>query len=188
MRLNIGSDTLVLPRERWINHDIRKVHPDIIELDVRQGLPYSADSVEEIYGGNFFDHLSLYEGLQFLGDCHRVLKSGGAVKLSLMDTDKIINAYLYDTMNQFNKIQPSEYSAMREKSLKFATFLLGNLAKGEKEYSGHKMLYTPSSIKEVASQVGLTTKYLICPPFDVEPWTVSDKNHQSHCFYVELIK
>jgi ubiquinone/menaquinone biosynthesis C-methylase UbiE len=188
MKLNIGSDTVVLPKEHgWTNINLVKVHPDIVVLDVREGLPYGNESVEEIYAGNFFDHLTLFEGVKFLQEARRVLKPGGTVKFSLMDMDRIINAYLYNEMDQYAKIQPYEYRQMQDKSLKFAVFLLGNLAK-EKEYTGHRMLYTPASVKEVAENCGFKVQFHMAPDWSQEPWCVENKEFQSHVFYVELVK
>lgn len=186
LKLNIGCDTLTLPKP-WLNIDLRQVKEDIIALDVRRGLPYSALSVDEIYAGHFFDHLSYYEGLNFLKESYRVLKSGGILRLSLMDTDKLIDDYLIGRMAHYNNIQPEEYKQMVEQSLKFATFLLGNLGK-EVEYMGHKMLYTASSIWEVSRKCGFAGAALVKPDFTIEPWSVGNKEHLSHSLYVELKK
>ncbi len=187
MRLNVGCNNLVLPKDRWVNIDTIKYHEDVTILDIRPGLPYPDESVEEIYGGNFFDHLTLFEGVKFLQEARRVLKPGCSVKFSLMDTDKIMNAYLYGEMDKFNDIQPPEYAAFREKSLKFAVFLLGNMAKTQ-EYTGHKMLYTPASIQEVGQGQGFQVRFHPKPDFTQEPWCVENQKFSNHVFYVELIK
>jgi hypothetical protein len=188
IRLAIGTDTLVLPKDKgWVNYDIRKVHPDIIQFDVRNPLPYENKTVSEIYAGHFFDHLTYFEGLDFLKQCKRLLTDDGVIEFSIMDTNAIIAAFLTKRMSAYDNLQPIEYRNMESDALKFGCFLLGNLAH-EKEYTGHKMVYTQISIKEVARMAGFKSCNIIEPDFQKEPWCVENPEYKNHAFYVEIRK
>ena len=57
-------------------------------LDVRQGLPFA--DVESIYAEHFLEHLTLDDGLAFLKECRRVLRSDGILRLSTPNLDWVI--------------------------------------------------------------------------------------------------
>ncbi len=185
MKLNIGCEACVLPTDEWVNYDRIKVHPDVLQHDVRNGIPMPKNSVDVIYGGNFFDHLSYYEGIALLRECRRVLKDNGKIYFSVMDTDTIINAYLMHRMEQYTGIQPEIFGHFSN-ATKFATFLLGNLALGG-EYTGHKMLFTPQSISEMFWEVGITA-HCITPDFREQPWCAENPLYRTSNLYVEGTK
>ena len=185
MKLNLGAEKCVLPTPEWANLDKVKVHPDVVQHDFRTGLPYPRESVEVVYGGNFFDHLTYYEALDLLKEIKRVLLPYGKVYFSIMDTDTLINAYLSHNMEQYDRIQPPFFKEFTN-STKFATFLLGNLSISP-EYMGHKMLYTPQSIQELFWKVELTC-HVIEPDFTKEPWCVENPLYRTSNLYVEGTK
>ncbi|MGH9456069.1 MAG: class I SAM-dependent methyltransferase, partial [Thermoanaerobaculia bacterium] len=83
VKLHIGSGTVAL--DGWVNVDLEE-HPGVDRvLDVRRGLPF--DGVSRIFAEHFIEHLTLAEGLQFLGECRRVLAEGGVLRLSTPNLD-----------------------------------------------------------------------------------------------------
>jgi len=60
----------------YIGLDIRDVGQDII-WDVRDGLPFPDNSVDEIYTCHFLEHLAVDEDIEFFKEVFRVLKLGG---------------------------------------------------------------------------------------------------------------
>lgn len=184
-KLHIGCECNILPG--WIHYDIRKMREEVIELDVRKGIPHDDNTVSHIYGGNFLDHLTYYEGLSFLKECYRVLEVGGIAQFSVMNTDKIINDYLLGAMGKYNDLQPLAFSSFSN-STKFATFLLGNLAYGEKDYTGHRMLYTIPALIEIGEYAGFLRAEFVKPDFTREPWSVENPDYASHNLYVTYIK
>ena len=186
MKLNLGCECCILPTDRWINYDHKSDHPEAKMLDVREGLPHTSGTIEEIYGGNFFDHLTLFEGLKLLNECYRVLAPGGVIRFSVMDTDRIIAYYNAGRMSVFDDLQPPIYRYFSE-STKFAVFLLGNLA-NEQDYTGHRMIYTEESLKEVFMRAGFKEPSFITPDFDQEPWCAENRAYYNHVIYVEAVK
>ena len=82
-RLHIGAGRESIPG--WINIDNQGLAGVDQVLDVRQGLPFA--DVASIYAEHFLEHLSLDEGLAFLRECRRVLRSEGALRLSTPNLD-----------------------------------------------------------------------------------------------------
>ncbi len=85
-RLHIGSGRESIPG--WINIDNQGLSGVDQVLDVRQGLPFA--DVASIYAEHFLEHLSLDEGLAFLRECRRVLRSDGALRLSTPNLDWVV--------------------------------------------------------------------------------------------------
>ncbi len=74
IRLNLGAGDV--PRDGWINID-RRDRPGVdIVRDVLRGLPFSDDTVDEIYSENFIEHLPQVEIIWFFNEMWRVLKPG----------------------------------------------------------------------------------------------------------------
>ena len=92
LKLQIGSN--VWKKAGWINIDIDpSVNPDLV-LDVRQGLPYQDNSIDYIFMEHFFEHINQQESQKLLHECYRALKSGGVIRISGPDLQKLAKLYL----------------------------------------------------------------------------------------------
>jgi predicted SAM-dependent methyltransferase len=88
-RLHIGCGQQSLAG--WINIDNQGLPGVDQVLDVRHGLPFSG--VSAIYAEHFLEHLSLDEGLAFLGECRRVLLPDGVLRLSTPNLDWVLSTH-----------------------------------------------------------------------------------------------
>jgi predicted SAM-dependent methyltransferase len=62
-------------------------------LDLRNGLPFRAESVDSIYSTHVFEHFYGDELQRLLGECFRVLKPGAGVRLVVPSLTNAIVAY-----------------------------------------------------------------------------------------------
>jgi len=74
VQVDIGCGTKI--QKGYIGLDMRDVGQDII-WDVRDGLPFPDNSVDEIYTCHFLEHLAVDEDIEFFKEVFRVLKLGG---------------------------------------------------------------------------------------------------------------
>jgi SAM-dependent methyltransferase len=63
-------------------------------VDVRDGLPYPAESVAVIYASHLLEHLYREEAVAFLRDAWRALKPGGVCRVVVPDVHAIVQWYL----------------------------------------------------------------------------------------------
>lgn len=78
-KLHLGCGSHI--KEGFINIDIIE-HPDILQLDLEVGrLPFPKGSVEEIQAHHIMEHL--HEFPKLMNECHRVMKPGGHMVLSV---------------------------------------------------------------------------------------------------------
>lgn len=83
LRLHVGCGTEALTD--WVNIDSKPLPGVDRVLDVTAGLPF--ERVATIYAEHFLEHLSLEQGLAFLGECRRVLAEDGILRLSTPNLD-----------------------------------------------------------------------------------------------------
>lgn len=78
----------------WINLDFRGDGIHVLPWDLREGLPFLDGSCDAIYSSHVLEHLDRKTSQLFLGECRRVLKSGGILRLALPDLEAIVRSYL----------------------------------------------------------------------------------------------
>lgn len=91
VKLNVGSFTTMF-HHGWTNIDLEDLEAwaqprgyRFQRHDVRTGLPYGTSSVDLVFACHFLEHLNYAQGLDFLRECRRVLKSSGALRLIVPD-------------------------------------------------------------------------------------------------------
>lgn len=91
LRLHLGSGDRL--KTGWVNVD---VHPAAdLRLDVRRPWPFAGGVAAEVYAEHLFEHLaSPGEVGHFLAEAHRVLRSGGSLRLSVPDLALHVQAYV----------------------------------------------------------------------------------------------
>ncbi len=90
--VNIGCGNVY--HRAWINLDYAPVSPDVIQCDLRRGLPFSEGEAAAVYHSHVLDHLTLEDGLAFLQECRRILRPGGILRVAVPDYERLARAYL----------------------------------------------------------------------------------------------
>jgi len=113
-KLNLGCGKDIKPD--WINIDILDYGQEIVR-DITRGLPFDADSVDEIYSCHFFEHLNGDDVRWVLKECYRVLKSDAEIFIRVPHShcdeafypdhksywnEKVVNALINDPAQKGN--------------------------------------------------------------------------------------
>jgi predicted SAM-dependent methyltransferase len=80
----------IVPRE----HLAIQWPSDIFVHDVRNGLPFPAETFSAIYASHLLEHLYLEEAERLLSECFRVLEPGGIARFVVPDLSSIVSEYL----------------------------------------------------------------------------------------------
>jgi predicted SAM-dependent methyltransferase len=64
--------------------------------DVTRGLPFADASVDVIYSSHMIEHLDRRDAAGLLGECFRILRDGGEIRLAVPDIRKQVTTYLSD--------------------------------------------------------------------------------------------
>ena len=110
IRLNLGCGNY--PMKGFVNVDqFENVKPDLM-ADATD-LPYNPDSIDEIYCGHMFEHLSCDEGQEALRHWLSILKPGGEIRIVVPDFDELVKLYLDnptpEEMKHFNDLYIYSY-------------------------------------------------------------------------------
>lgn len=127
MKINFGCGGNKIPN--WINHDI--------EVPIDKPLPYPSECAEYIHAGHVVEHISHIKALDFLIECHRILKPGGIVRICIPVLDRLSRDHARDIIR--NHGHEAAYSSELIKYILFAAgFEKPNIrAVSRSELDGH---------------------------------------------------
>ena len=92
--INLGCGPV--PLAGWVNVDIaRAPHVDVV-WDLRRGLPFADSSCSAVFSEHVIEHLSRDDAGRLLHECHRVLQTGGVLRLSTPDAGRFLRSYAGD--------------------------------------------------------------------------------------------
>ncbi len=127
--------------------------PDVFIHDVRKGLPFPDNSFTVIYGSHFLEHLYLREAQRLLGECCRVLKPGGVLRMVVPDLRSILLEYTSQKSSdsvQHDEFIPSGDRVNNRLMLRYADPPQGNLLyrlyNALNDFSTHKWMYDQESL------------------------------------------
>lgn len=67
------------------DHHLVPWEPHIVRRDLAKPLPFDDGTVDAVYSSHFLEHIYLSDAEAILGECHRVLRPGGVLRLALPD-------------------------------------------------------------------------------------------------------
>lgn len=141
VRLHLGCGPRLLPG--WVNIDY--VWGADVILDLRRPIPLPDASVDFIFSEDFLEHVSFQAGKRLLGECARVLKPGGLLRLATPDLTGLVRAYL----------DRSERSlAWYRQQFGGVTTYAQMLNTGMRAW-GHQFLYDEEALRAVLEPLGL---------------------------------
>jgi predicted SAM-dependent methyltransferase len=86
IKLNLGAGGDI--KAGWRNMDIMFPPPDYI--DITKPLPFEDNSVEFIYTSHTVEHVTTPDAVRFFIESHRILKSGGTLRVAVPSADRIL--------------------------------------------------------------------------------------------------
>ncbi len=90
-KLQIGSGYNLL--DGWLNTTLYPFAPGAVFLDASQPFPIPTATFAYVFSEHVIEHLEFDEAAAMLGECQRILKSGGRLRLATPDLARIIALY-----------------------------------------------------------------------------------------------
>jgi SAM-dependent methyltransferase len=90
--LNLGCGHRRHPE--WVNADIAPRFPDVVPCDVSRGLPFPDNCFDVVYHSHMIEHIRRGDVAAFLGECRRVLRPGGIMRIATPDLERLCELYL----------------------------------------------------------------------------------------------
>lgn len=130
--------------------------PGVVFADVSKRIPSDADTVAFIYCSHMIEHLSRWQALDFVRECHRVLRPGGWLRLATPDLELMVRDYV-DRTSPFmeegftaSDAFCAEYGAYADDPGNQARRMLRKLAGGD----SHQWLYDEEGLKRLLGDGG----------------------------------
>jgi predicted SAM-dependent methyltransferase len=109
--LHLGSGPVNI--DGWLNTDIKPFHP---YLNAARSLPIRDNSVSFIFGEHFIEYIPRQALGTLLGECFRVLRPNGVLRITIVDIEALARAYLDDhelarLLNERNRQRGYKYTS-----------------------------------------------------------------------------
>ena len=92
--LNLACGTSFVTDQGWINVDFSPSSSQVLRLNLLDQLPFSDSHFQVIYSSHFLEHVPIIKVQQLLRDWHRLLNSGGKIRLVLPDFQILAHRYV----------------------------------------------------------------------------------------------
>lgn len=92
--INLGCGPSALPG--WVNVDLARGPGIDVVWDLRRALPFADESCAAVFSEHVIEHLSQEDAERLLRECHRILQTGGVLRLSTPDAGRYLRSYAGD--------------------------------------------------------------------------------------------
>lgn len=163
--LNIGCGNKF--HKEWFNVDMTSNSPYVKSYNLLKGLPYEDSQFDVVYHSQVLEHFPKEKAPDLIGECFRVLKPGGIIRVVVPDLENIVSEYqkyLYENINNPNRMAEANYDWI----------MLEMYDQTVRNYSGGQMaeyLKQPDLINEdyITERIGFVAKSIrenFFPPKD----------------------
>lgn len=150
-KLQVGAGKS--PLRGWLNSDISPSVRDVIYLDATRPFPFGDCVFDYLFSEHMIEHVNYTDGLHIFGECHRVLKPGGKVRIVTPDLRFLIELYQQDkTPLQRAYIEWATDEHVRGTDSYEDTFVINNFVRDW----GHSFIYDERVLRHALEWVGFT--------------------------------
>jgi predicted SAM-dependent methyltransferase len=139
----------------WLSLDLFPTRWHVVLVDARRPFPFPNESVDVIQCEHMIEHINYEDGLRMLGECHRILRKGGLIRIATPDLDLVrrltgpgaTDGELGDYVNLSNMSfgTPSEKLDPNN-----AAFVANRLMR----YFGHEFIYDEATLRRALETAG----------------------------------
>lgn len=98
--------------KEWINVDMTSNSPYVKAHNLLKGIPFRNNQFDVIYHSQVLEHFPKEKAPSFVGECFRVLKPGGIMRVVVPDLENIVNEYLkqlHENIENPNRLSEANY-------------------------------------------------------------------------------
>lgn len=146
-KLQIGTGPQ--PKPGWLNTDLKPLGSGIVYLDARAKFPFPDESFDFVFAEHLIEHIDYLHGLRFIGECRRVLRPGGVLRLATPNLHQYVKL-LYEADQDAELQRHVEWYNNRFVRRGKETYGDGPIFVFNSLFRnfGHMFLYTPEALRE----------------------------------------
>jgi predicted SAM-dependent methyltransferase len=110
LRLHLGSG--LVRKEGWVDIDLAGARANLI-WDLRKGIPFEDGTVAAVFHEHLLEHLSMRDGFELTRECHRVLRTGGVLRVAVPDAGACLRSYAKTGNPAWASSQPAPMLAVQ---------------------------------------------------------------------------
>jgi len=157
-KLQIGAYICTMPG--WLNTDLYPQSLDSVTLDATKTFPFSDGSFDYVFSEHQMEHISYEGALIMLDECHRILRSGGKIRIAAPSLDPLVQLFVpHRTELQERYIRRATgfcYPGVENPGPAFAvnaTFMNW----------GHRFIYDKATFRGMLEKAGFTDVQFLAP-------------------------
>jgi len=147
LQLGCGANLLA----GWLNSDFEPADGSVIFVDARRRLPFDDSTFDYVFTEHMLEHLDYLEGRAMLGECCRILRPGGRIRIATPDLRFLIELYSPQKSDlQQRYIAWAAATFFPEIGIPEDVFVINNFFRAW----GHKFIYDFSSLSGAMREGG----------------------------------
>lgn len=139
--------------EGWLNTDACRL-PGVVRMDATSPFPFEEGSFSYVYSEHMIEHVPFKKAKAMVGECYRVLKPGGMIRIVTPDLASLIK------LNQ-----PSLNESQKEYLSFFYREFIGDdqpatpvgVLNAQFRMWGHQFLYDEATLRDLLADAGFST-------------------------------
>ena len=189
-KLEIGAWPNI--REGWLHTDAYPTSRRIVFLDAKRPFPFEDGTFDYIFSEHQIEHLTYKEGLFMLGECYRVLKPGGKIRVATPDLETLVGLYAAEKSDlQQRYIRWITDKFLPEIGVYRESFVINNAFRNW----WHQFIYDRATLQSAMEEIGFTdvTRYTPGESDDeglrgIESHGKSAGNEDMNCFETMVLE
>jgi predicted SAM-dependent methyltransferase len=157
-KLQIGAHVCALPG--WLNTDLYPQTIRSVTLDATKAFPFPDGSFDYVFSEHQMEHIGYGQAIYMLRQCHRILRTGGKIRIAVPSLDRIVNLFQSarsDTQQRYIRCVASAcYPEVRNPWPCFA-------ANAAFMNWGHRFLYDQETLEAALLEVGFSNVQFFAP-------------------------
>jgi len=148
-KIQIGSGSVVL--EGWLNTDRRRRRRQHVVLDATKPFPIEDETFDYVFSEHLVEHLRFSEGLFMLGECRRILRPRGRIRIATPNLERIagLSSDPKTELEQTYIEYLTDHFIGQSRGYR-ASFVIN----GHFGILGHRFLYDPETLEIAAREAG----------------------------------
>lgn len=136
-----------VPLHGWIHLDWElAARPEVI-ADCGAGLPFADGTADYLHSEDFLDQLPMARAEVFVGECHRILRPGGVMRLLTPDLRELVELYLRDDPRLLELWETGVGLPLRTRTL-------GEVVNEGIRRCGHEFVYDETTLRALLGPPG----------------------------------
>jgi predicted SAM-dependent methyltransferase len=164
-KLHLGAAENIQPG--WLNTDLHGYGrgDELVYLDVRKRFPLPDASFDFVFSEHMIEHLTYAEGQECLGECFRILRPSGRIRLATPSLQRLAALYSAEPTDlQRRYVDWAVDTLQPEVDLHLPGVVVNNFFRSW----GHRFIYDPETLRHALTSAGFV---------DVQECRVGESSH-----------